>query len=61
MSVSSFIHATASAYPDKPLDCDGTKMTPALAQRDPWKLADLKHEMVKASREEVARTSRLAA
>src|SRR5215471_10677540 len=32
-----------------------------LAQRDPWKLADLKHEMVKASREEVARTSRLAA
>ena len=24
-------------------------------ERDPWKLADLKHEMVKASREEVAR------
>jgi len=25
-------------------------------ERDPWKLADLKHEMVKASREEVARS-----
>src|ERR1035438_8640973 len=25
-------------------------------ERDPWKLADLKHEMVRASREEVARS-----
>src|SRR4029453_3572982 len=25
-------------------------------ERDPWKLADLKHEMVKASRDEVARS-----
>ena len=25
-------------------------------ERDPWKLADLRHEMVRASREEVARS-----